>query len=161
MVPGPFSDYIDDTALASQHKDFFVGDSPRGEEACRDTILKMFGELPFGIGGSFESYASESLILAGADRCGAQFYREKGREGEDEIDLILNFPSQGGRLVAIEFKVGTNQSAKKGFYSACAALNVRDRFVVHSGDEPYLGNPVDRLDLKTAIAHVAGIAREG
>jgi predicted AAA+ superfamily ATPase len=113
------------------------------------------------IGGSFESYAGESLIIAGTDRCGAQFYREKGREGEDEIDLILNFPSQNDRRVAIEFKVGTDRSAKKGFHSACAALGVHDRFVVHSGDTAYLGDPVDRLDLKTAIARVSEIARDG
>src|SRR5262245_20873302 len=35
------------------------------------------------IGGSFESYVGESLISAGTERCGAQFYRKKGREGED------------------------------------------------------------------------------
>jgi carbon-monoxide dehydrogenase large subunit len=106
-------------------------------------------------------FADGKFAVAGTERCGAQFYREKGREGEDEIDLILTFPSQKDRLVAIEFKAGPDRSAKKGFYSACAALGVRDRFIVHSGDAAHIGDPVDRLDLKTAIARVAEIAREG
>ncbi|MDQ0840301.1 DUF4143 domain-containing protein [Sphingomonas faeni] len=108
------------------------------------------------IGGSFESYATEALILAAGGRCGAQFYRELGDNGEDEIDLILDFPSQKGRLVAIEFKVGPNQKAKRGFYNGCAALNIEDRFVVHSGDAADLGEAVHRLDLKSAVARIAG-----
>jgi len=114
-----------------------------------------------GIGGSFEGYAGEALIIAGGERCGAQFYREKVKESEDEIDLLLDFPSQSGRLVAVEFKVGPEQSAKKGFYRACEMLSVRDRFVVHSGGEAYLGSPVDRLDLKTATQRIVRIAKEG
>jgi len=116
-----------------------------------------------GIGESFESYATEALILAADGRCGAQFYREKGREGDDEIDLVLDFPSQNGRLVAIEFKVGQERKAEKGFHNGCAALGVKDqdRFVVHSGDRPMLNQPVPRLDLKSAIERIAGIAGEG
>lgn len=113
------------------------------------------------IGASFESYATEALILAAEGRSGAQFYREMGSNGEDEIDLILDFPSQNGRLVAIEFKVGPNQKAKKGFYNGCAALNIEDRFVVHSGDMSDLGEPVHRLDLRTAVTRIAEISRAG
>lgn len=113
------------------------------------------------IGHSFESYAGESLIVAGAERCSAQFYRGKVGDSENEIDLVLDFPSQNNRLIAIEFKTGPEQSAKKGFYIACDTLSVRDRFIVHSGDTSYHGGPVDRLDLKTAIYRVAAIAREG
>lgn len=31
------------------HKDFFVGGAPKGEEDCRDTLLKMLGDYPYGI----------------------------------------------------------------------------------------------------------------
>jgi len=31
------------------YKDFFSGDIPKDEEACRDTLLKMFGDYPYGI----------------------------------------------------------------------------------------------------------------
>lgn len=113
------------------------------------------------IGGSFESYATEALILAAEGRCGAQFYREMGDNGEEEIDLVLNFPSQNGRLVAIEFKVGKSQKAKRGFYRGCEALGVADRFVVHAGDAPDLSEDVHRLDLKSAIARVAQISLAG
>lgn len=116
-----------------------------------------------GIGGSFETYATEALILAADGRCSAQFYREKGNGGEDEVDLILNFPSKNGRLVAIEFKVGQDQKAKKGFYAGCAALGVddRDRFVVHSGEKSQHNETVPRLNLKSAIERIAAIASEG
>lgn len=76
------------------------------------------------IGGSFESYAIEAMVLAGGGRCGARFYRDQGNGGENEIDLVLDLPTQKGRLVAIEFKVGESQTAKKGFYTACEALGM-------------------------------------
>lgn len=31
------------------YKDFFVGGVPKGEEDCRDTLLKMLGDYPYGI----------------------------------------------------------------------------------------------------------------
>ena len=116
-----------------------------------------------GIGGSFESYATEALILAADGRCGAQFYREKGSEGEDEIDLVLDFPSQKGRLIAIEFKVGEGQRAKKGFYNGCISLAVKDqdRFVVHSGNRSILDQPVHRLDIKSAVERISKISQGG
>ena len=114
------------------------------------------------IGGSFESYAIEALIAAGGERCYASFYREKGNKGEEEIDLILRFSSQDNLLLAIEFKVGQNQEAKRGFHYGCAELGVETdhRFVVHSGDRPIIdeGVPpeklVPRLDLASAVERV-------
>lgn len=113
------------------------------------------------IGGSFESFATEALILAAEGRCSAQFYREKGDDGEEEIDLVLDFPSQRGRLVAIEFKVGENQRAKRGFYRACEVLAVVDRFVVHAGDASITDEDVHRLDLRSAVSRIAEIAAVG
>lgn len=115
------------------------------------------------IGESFESYAIESLIHAADGSCGCQFYRAKGDQGENEIDLILNFPSQNGRLIAIEFKVGQQQKAKKGFHIGCAALGVKneDRFVVHAGPRPEFNQPVSRLDILSAVDRISAISREG
>lgn len=45
------------------YKDFFDADGPRREEDCRDTIMKMFGELPFGI------YAAPEGHLGDDKRC--------------------------------------------------------------------------------------------
>ncbi|GLK50882.1 hypothetical protein GCM10017621_03900 [Maricaulis virginensis] len=111
------------------------------------------------IGGSFESYATEALILATEGQGDAYFYREKGDNGEDEIDLILRFPSQGGRLVAIELKVGPDRKAKRGFYNGCEALDIEDRFVVHSGETADFSEPVHRLDLRSAVARIAKLSR--
>jgi len=113
------------------------------------------------IGESFESYAIESLIHAADGRCGYQFYREKGDQGENEIDLILDFPSQNDRLIAIEFKVGQQQKAKKGFHIGCTALGVKDedRFVVHAGGRPELDQPIPRLDIVTAVDRIRNISR--
>ncbi|MCR9057380.1 MAG: hypothetical protein NXI02_08600 [Rhodobacteraceae bacterium] len=41
------------------YKDFFGDSAPKGEEECRDTILKMFGELPFGIQASPEGHLAD------------------------------------------------------------------------------------------------------
>jgi hypothetical protein len=41
------------------YKDFFADSTPKGEEECRDTILKMFGELPFGIQASPEGHLAD------------------------------------------------------------------------------------------------------
>lgn len=116
-----------------------------------------------GIGGSFESYAIETLILAANGCCRAQFYRKEGNGSVNEIDLVLDFPSQNGRLVAIECKVSPAEQAKRGFYNGCAELGVedQDRFVVHSGDRPQLDQSVRRLDLKSAIKRIIEIAQEG
>lgn len=119
--------------------------------------------LHSGIGESFESYATEALVLAADGRCRAQFYRAKNSDddAEDEIDLVLDFPSQNGRLVAIEFKVSKDQKAKKGFYRVCDALQITDRFVVHSSQGNLLDELVHRLDLKSAIERIGDIACAG
>jgi predicted AAA+ superfamily ATPase len=111
-------------------------------------------------GDSFEGYAIEALILAAGDRCRAQFYRMKGngREGADEIDLVLDFPFQGSRRVAIECKLNPDQGARAGFYRACEDIGYTDRFVVHSGPRTAQDGTVDRLDLPQAVRRVQLIA---
>ncbi|SFK07868.1 protein of unknown function [Pseudovibrio ascidiaceicola] len=109
-------------------------------------------------GASFESYAIEALIHAANGRCEAQFYRHKNAE----IDLVLNFPAQRNRLVAIECKVNSSRSLKSGFYTACEAIKVadQDRFMVHSDERPSYHGDVPKLDLRTAIKQISKIAQE-
>jgi predicted AAA+ superfamily ATPase len=118
-----------------------------------ETSLQLRANQAFG--GSFESYATEALILAAGGRCDPYFYRKMGNNGADEIDLILKFPSQVGGLVAIEFKVNPNEKVKRGFYNVCESLKIEDSFVVHSGETATLNEPVQRLDLRSAIARIA------
>lgn len=42
------------------YRDFFTGSAPATEEHCRDTILKMFGTLPFGIKAQPEAYLADA-----------------------------------------------------------------------------------------------------
>ena len=81
--------------------------------------------------------------------------------GDDEIDLVLNFGGLIKHVVAIEFKVGAGQRAKKGFYRGCDVVDASAKFVVHSGDKPYLDGEVPRLDLISAIKRVMAIASLG
>lgn len=113
------------------------------------------------IGESFESYAIEALITAGAGRCTPQFYREQqpGVEGADEIDLLLDFRPLNGRLVAIECKTSPDRAAKAGFHRGFAASGATDGFVVHAGTSSQLGSGIDRLHLAAAVQRVAAIAQ--
>lgn len=110
------------------------------------------------IGASFESYAIEALIASGGAGCGAQFYRFDNGQGEDEIDLILDLPSQGGGQIAIEFKVGPNRRAEPGFLRASAQLGIDEQLVVHSGPDPVFDERIPRLDLSSAMRRIAEMA---
>jgi hypothetical protein len=110
------------------------------------------------LGDSFEGYAIDALILAAGDAAAAQFYRAKGPDGEDEIDLVLDFASGSGKIVAIECKTSPNASPKPGFYRACENISATHTFVVHSGQTSSTGMSVERLDLLTAIGRIADIA---
>lgn len=110
------------------------------------------------LGDSFEGYAIDALILAASDAATPQFFRAKGPEGEDEIDLVLDFAAAGGEIVAIECKTSQNASPKPGFYRACEKIGATHSFVVHSGDTSSSGMSVERLDLLTAIGRVTDIA---
>lgn len=111
------------------------------------------------VGASFESYAIEALILAGGERCRAQFYRAKGEKGEDEIDLVLSFLGQTDSAIAIEFKIGTDERPKRGFYAGCEVIKPSDRFVVHSGQDSHVDRDgLERLDLIAAVKRVTDIA---
>ncbi|MDY1010252.1 hypothetical protein [Sphingomonas sp. CFBP9019] len=91
-------------------------------------------------------------------RDAAQFYRFDKGQGEDEIDLILDLPSQGGSQIAIEFKVGSNKRAEPGFLRACTQLGIDEQLVVHSGTEPFVDERIPRLDLRSALSRIAEMA---
>ncbi len=110
------------------------------------------------IGASFESYATEGLIASAGAGCRAQYYRFDNGQGEDEIDLILDLPSQGGGQIAIEFKVGLNRRAEPGFLRACAQLGIDEQLVVHSGTDTVLDERIRRLDLRSAMRRIAEMA---
>lgn len=110
-----------------------------------------------GVGDSFESYAIEALIRASDGRATPQFYREDDGFGFDELDLVLDFGPPISRIVAIEFKTNPNTPPRPGFYRARAKIAATDSFVVHSGDTSRIDDPVERLDLASAIARVSVI----
>lgn len=110
------------------------------------------------IGASFESYGIEALIAAAGTDCGAQFYRFNNGQGDDEIDLILDFPVQAGRRIAIEFKVGPNKKAEPGFFRACTLLGIEEQLVVHAGSVSYRDERVPRYDLRSAMKRITEIA---
>jgi len=115
------------------------------------------------IGESWESYAIEALIAAADARCTPQFYREElpGEEGEDEIDLVLDFRHLNRRLVAIECKTNPNRGAQTGFHRGMRTIGATDGFVVHSGPTAQLDEHVNRLDLASAIQRVIRLAEAG
>jgi predicted AAA+ superfamily ATPase len=110
------------------------------------------------VGDSWEGYAIETLILATGGIGTSQFYRAKGVNGEDEVDLVLDFRPRSERLVAIEFKTNPAEGPKAGFYRAREAIGATDGFVVHSGASANTKDPVHRLDLMTAVRRVADLA---
>ncbi len=141
----------------SKKPKLFIRDSGILHAVLGIETVEQFGNHSC-IGNSWEGYAIEALIGAGAGRCSAQFYRVIGSDGYDEIDLVLDFPAPRGRLVAIECKVSPEQSARAGFFRGCDAIGATDQFVVHSGAQAVQGNSVDRLDLPTALRRVDAIA---
>jgi predicted AAA+ superfamily ATPase len=75
-------------------------------------------------GGSWEGFVIENLIAAAPENTIPLFYRTAAGA---EIDLLLEMPKDG--LWAIEIKHGFSASPGKGFYTACADLQVQRRFV--------------------------------
>lgn len=113
-----------------------------------------------GIGESWESYGLETLILAAGGHATPQYYRIMGDNGEEEIDLVLDFKPKLGRIIACEFKTSPSKEPLPGFFGACAKIEATDRFVVHSGSTANLNHSVHRLDLMTAVRRIAEIAHK-
>lgn len=122
-----------------------------------ETILQL--RRSPSVGNSFEGYAIDSLIEAVGDAAKAQFYRAKGADAEEEIDLVLDFGPRIKRIVAIECKTNPNAPPRKGFYQAREKIEATDAFVVHSGPASVEDVPVERLDLLTALGRLTEIGR--
>ena len=111
------------------------------------------------IGASFESYAIEALIAAAGNECVKQFYRFDQGQGDDEIDLILDFPAQAGRRIAIECKVSPTKRPEPGFFRACGLMGITEQIVVHSGPDSYLDEKVSGRCQSDASCSPLGASR--
>lgn len=76
-----------------------------------------------------------------------------------EVDLLLSLP--GSKLWAIEVKRSSAAKIERGFYSACADLSPRKRFLVSSGTERFpLNHDTDAIGV-AELAAVLESADEG
>lgn len=99
-------------------RDFFLGATPRPEEDCRDTILKMIRPLPFGIQAAPEAH------LAGDKRCDilfqlgdmavplelkGQWHRDVWGAADLQLDKLYSsdWRADGGIYVVIWFGAGS------------------------------------------------------
>jgi predicted AAA+ superfamily ATPase len=95
-------------------------------------------------GGSWESLAIESLIVAAPSSTEAYFFRTAAGA---EIDLLLKFPGQRAPW-AIEVKRGLAPKIERGFHLACADVRPRRRLVVYGGAERFrLAEDVEAVPL--------------
>lgn len=84
------------------------------------------------VGGSWEGFVIENLLMAAPARTVAGFYRSSGGA---EIDLVLELP--GGERWAIEIKRASGARPERGFYHACVDLCPARSFVVMANSERY------------------------
>ena len=111
---------------------------------------------PSKAGPCWEGYAIESLILAADDKGIPQFYRHDNRE----IDLVLDFRSRGGPVVAIECKLNPNSQARQGFHDAVKAIKASTGLVVHSGAMSVPEADPPRLHLAAAVQRVKSLVAD-
>jgi len=106
------------------YEDFFTDSVPKDEDACRDTILKMFGELPFGIQASPEGH------LADDKRCDiectfhrmmvpielkGQWHRDLWTAADRQLDLLYtnDWRAERGIYVVLWFGPGAAKKPTK------------------------------------------------
>jgi hypothetical protein len=105
------------------------------------------------VGASWEAFAVETLAHAAPSSTIAGFYRTSAGA---EVDLTLELP--GGRLWAIEIKLGLVPKLEKGFHQAVADLRPERSFVVCSGTERYpMAGNVEAIGLGELAAMLAGM----
>lgn len=103
------------------YKDFFVGSTPKGEEDCRDTILKMFGELPFGILASAEGHLADdkrcdiectlSKIMVPIELKG-QWHKDLWTAADRQLDLLYTNDWRAERGIYVVLWFGHDSSKK-------------------------------------------------
>ena len=104
------------------------------------------------VGQTWESFVIETLITASPDGTEAHYYRTSNGT---EVDLLLTLPN--GELWAIEVKRSSAPKIERGFYSACADLKPRRRFLVYSGSERF---PLDDMTDAIGLVELAEMLQE-
>jgi uncharacterized protein len=103
------------------------------------------------IGGSWEGFCIENLILAAPRGTEPSFYRSSAGA---EIDLVLRLPN--GVLWAIEIKRTTTPKVTRGFHIAANDLDVAHRILVYAGAKEVPGQGgVRAMPLQSAIDRLA------
>ena len=116
------------------YRDFFDGAAPATEEHCRDTIIKMFGTLPFGIKALPEGH------LADAKRCDilcqlgdmmipieikGQWHRDLWTAADCQLDLLYtnDYRAERGIYLVLWFGSGSTKPLKPPPDSTTLPLN--------------------------------------
>jgi len=106
------------------YKDFFLGTAPRDEETCRDTILKMFGELPFGIRAFPEGHLGDDKrcdILCTLDgmmvpiEIKGQWHKDLWTAADRQLDLLYtnDWRAERGIYVVLWFGRDSSKAPRK------------------------------------------------
>ncbi len=100
------------------------------------------------VGSSWEGFVIENLLNVLPRQVIPSFYRTAAGA---EIDLLLEISPK--KRIAIEIKRSLSPVLSKGFYQACADLNIQESYVVYPGTEAYpLSKTVQILPLKAMMA---------
>lgn len=95
------------------------------------------------IGGSWEGFVVENLLVNAPENATGYFYRSSGGA---EIDLLIVF-GDGDRW-AIEIKRSHKPNVDRGFHEACSDTHPSRRFLVYPGQHRYpLGSGIEAVPL--------------
>lgn len=106
------------------YKDFFVEGAPKDEEACRDTILKILGDLPFGISASPEGHLADDKrcdiectlpgIMVPIELKG-QWHKDLWTAADRQLDLLYtnDWRAERGIYVVLWFGYDTSKKPRK------------------------------------------------
>lgn len=96
------------------------------------------------IGGSWEGFVIEQLLIMAQPTAEGYFYRTSGGA---EIDLILEWPD--GSIWAIEVKYSLQPKPSKGFYSAIEDIKPDRAFIAYPGVEQWpIAKGVEAIPVK-------------
>lgn len=101
------------------------------------------------VGGSYEGFVVENLIMSAPDGTRSSFYRTSGGA---ECDLVLELP--GGDVWAIEIKRSTAPKVRRGFWNATDDIGATRRILAYPGTETF---PIER---GVEVMPVSQLARE-
>ena len=105
------------------------------------------------VGASWEGFVIENLLVAAPERTHATFYRTAAGA---EIDLLLELP--GGKLWAVEVKLGSAPKCEKGFRQARQDIRPDRSFVVYSGSDRYpMAREVEAISVKELAQELSAL----